>query len=340
MEYEREVSHCSPSEYVQVVTIKTVRHAENSDNLDAVTFEEFGWNSIVGRDTHKPGDRVMFIPPDSMLPIDLSEKLNVRKYLSKGRVRIVRLRNNRSEGLVLPINALDNFEGDILKWEDLPSTTMSAAFTVARQDINPLFEGFYKIPNLLNEPFTFEPGESVVYSEKIHGTTFRFGILPHPKTGVPTEYVGSHYTVIDHAKCGDKNLYARIARPLLDKIKDIIQNVVFYAEIYGPGIQHLHYGLEAQDVRIFGATVDGEYINPSELTQLYARYGLKTVLFYKTQFKNIEQMRTLADKPSEYTTDHMREGIVIVSADRPRIMAKMIGFNYLTKKQKKRTERH
>ena len=341
MKYEREVDHCKPSPYVREVTIYTVKHAQNSDNLDAVTFEEFGWNAITGRGTYKPGDKVTFIPPESVLPVELAEEFGITKFLSKGRVRILRLRNNRSEGVVLKAGILAGREHLILKWEDLPSRAMNAEFTLPSQEISPRFERFYSIPQLFNEPYTFQPGEAVAYSEKIHGVNFRFGVCAHPETNKRTFYVGSHYIVMDHVKCGDKNLFSRIANEIFDSGKAYFMgtDTVFYAEIYGRGVQHLHYGLKNQTFRVYAITLRGEYVSYDEVLRICEDTGLPVVQFHETTFENIEQFRTLADESSEYA-DQIREGIVIVSRNRPRIMAKVIGFNYLTKKSKSRTERH
>lgn len=74
-----------------------------------------------------------------------------------------------------------------------------------------------------------------------------------------------------------------------------------------------------------------------ELRSICGAYQLPVVSHHRVTFKSIEQMRELADSPSEVTKSHMREGVVIVSAERPDAMAKVIGFEYLTGKD--RTER-
>lgn len=65
---------------------------------------------------------------------------------------------------------------------------------------------------------------------------------------------------------------------------------------------------------------------------------LPLVNFTFTKFKSIDELRNIADKPSEYTTNHMREGIVIVSAQDPHRMAKLINLQYLSRHKQK--ERH
>lgn len=334
--YEREISHCEKTNYVKDVTIKEVNHAENSDFLDIVSFEEMGWNAIVRRDSYKSGDLVFFIPPDSVLPFELSESLEVTKYLSKGRVRVTRLRGNRSEGLVVDKEKVLPYLDYILKWEDPPSIQMRGE-TMPSKEVPYEFEKFYKMPNILNEPYTFRQNELISHSEKIHGTNVRMGILKNPETNEYQLYVGSHEIVL---KESDENIYWKVVKEkLADKLP---KDIVFYGEIFGPGIQHLHYEKKEPDILLFNASRNGIYMLWEEFLGICGIYDLPHVIIHIAKYKDIEQIRSLADEPSEYTETHYREGIVICSGERPGIMAKCIGFKYLTEKdgKKKRTERH
>lgn len=328
--YERDIDHCHKSEYVKKVTIKSVEPAKNSDFLDNIEFNEMGWCAIAKRDEHKVGEKVMFIPAESVLPLELSEELDVTKYLSKGRVRVTRLRGNRSEGLIVPENKVEPYLPYIMKWEDKPTVRMMGE-TKSPAEVSIDFEKFYHMPNILNEPYTFEPGEKIVYSEKIHGTNTRMGILPNPVTEEAELYVGSHNIVL---KESEKNIYWRKAR----HVQNLLQpGYVFYGEIYGLGIQHFHYDQKIPAIRFFSASTRGTYLLPEEFMILCDKCLLPRVDFHETEFKDIEQLRELAEQPSELTKSHGREGIVIVSAERPGRMAKCISFKYLDKKN--RTER-
>lgn len=328
--YERDIGHCSPSEYVKEVTIKSVTPAQNSDFLDSIEFMEMGWCAIAKRGEHKAGESVMFIPAESVLPIELSELLGVTKYLAKGKVRVTRLRGNRSEGLIVPADAVELFIPAIMKWEDKPTVRMMGdAKSLIEVNVN--FEKFYHMPNILNEPFTFEVGEKIVYSEKIHGTNTRMGILPNPVTEEAELYVGSHNVVLKEV---ESNIYWQAARRHENLLKP---GIVFYGEIYGEGIQHFHYDEKVPTIVFFSASVKGTYLLPRDFMLLCDNHMLPRVKFHSTEFKDIEQLRELAEEPSELTKSHGREGIVICSAERPGRMAKCISFKYLAKKN--RTER-
>ena len=332
--YERDVEHCDVTKYVKEVTITNILPAENSDRLDRLMFEEIGWEAISGRDSHKVGDRVMFIPAESMLPFELGEKLEITKYLSHGRVKPIRLRGNRSEGLIVDKTIVEPYLPYIMKWETKPSMDMQGDALPVR-DWNPHFSKFYRMPNILNEPNIFKEGDFVYCSEKIHGTNFRFGYLIHPILEKAMAYVGSHNVVLDGT--AKENLYWRIFRERFEN--KIPMGYVFYAEIFGKGIQHLHYGRQDPDVAIFAIARDGNYVNREEFYDVCNHYELPYIGVMKLRYDgNIETFRKLACRPSTLTDSHIREGIVITHQDHPDVMAKCLNEDYLIMRNK--TERH
>lgn len=335
--YEREVGHCKPNKNIKMVTIKIVEPAHNSDFLDRLEFEEIGWQTIGQRGLYKEGQKVLFIPPESVLPFELTEKLGITKHTSKGRIRMTTLRGNRSEGFVIDPEKVDGYIPYILKWEDPPTMAMSGD-AIPRQDIPMEFYKFYDMPNILNEPFTFKVGEILWYSEKVHGTNMRFARMKHPELGDYRNYVGSHEIVL---KESEDNLYWRIFN---EQFRDRIPaDLEFFAEVFGKSVQHLEYGRKDQLGIVFAITSRGLYLNPQEVTEICRKHKLPVVRFRSTTFTNLESIRELANEPSEYTDLHHREGVVMVSDEFPNRMAKSIGSVYFEENQKKhnkRTERH
>jgi len=330
--YLRDVDHCEVSPYIKMVTIKEVVPALNSDFLESISFEEIGWQTISQKGLRKKGDRVLFIPAESVIPFELGEKMDITKYLASGRVKVTKLRGNRSEGIIVEPEVVEPYINHIMKWEDKPSTCMSGEGVEAYR-VHPYFHKFYHMPNILNEPYTFRPDEKIYYSEKIHGSNMRCGIFKDPETEEYVDYVGSHNIVL---KESEKNIYWRMYRKeLADKIP---RDIEFFAEVYGPGVQDLRYGLKEVDIKIFAATSKGYYTNPNTLKIMCNKHDLPVVDFKLTKFKSVDQLRRIANEPSELTDKHMREGIVIVSADRPERMAKCKSDAYEDRRNKK--ERH
>jgi hypothetical protein len=354
--YQRDVSHCQPSDVIQTVTIKEVNPANNSDNLDIVTFHEIGWEVLTQRGSKKAGDKVVFLPPESVLPFELSEILEVTKYLSTGRLRVAKLRGNRSEGLIVDENIVNPYIPYILKWEGKPTVHMKGQ-RLSRKDTHPDFQRFYKMPNIMNASNLLRPGDKLYVSEKIHGTNVRFGLMRSlfwlttiKKMIYYLEkflekfvskhhlYVGSHNVTLKDSKENRKNnLYWKTILDL-GLANNLPDGYIFFGEIFGPGVQHLHYGQEKPNLKLFAAMKDGEYIPVHEFMELCEKYNLPRVNFTRIDYETLEQIRELANSPSEITESHMREGIVIVKADDPNRMVKCLGFNYL--ESQGRTERH
>jgi RNA ligase (TIGR02306 family) len=329
--YERDVEHCPVSPYVREVTITSVEPAQNSDNLDCIKFAEMGWQCVSQRGLRQVGQKVMFIPAESVLPFALGEELGITNYLSKGRVKVTKLRGNRSEGVIVEKSLIKDYIPFIMKWEDPPTRAMMGEF-MSPSEISPYMHTFYKAPNILNEPFTFDVGEELLYSEKIHGTNWRVGKLPHPATEEMQLYVGGHETVF---KDTVDNVYLRASREVKDRLPE---GILFFGEIFGKGIQDskMTYGV-IFGFRFFAASVKGMYLSHTELAILCKDHSLPCVEFKEFIFTDLEAVRELSEGKSTYA-EHIKEGVFLVSVKYPEKMAKCISSSYLDKQNRK--ERH
>ena len=79
---------------VPIAAIDAVMPHPNADRLEIAVIK--GWQVIVSKGTYQPGDRVIYVPPDAVVPVAWSDQWNVTKYLQKGRVRCARLRGEPS----------------------------------------------------------------------------------------------------------------------------------------------------------------------------------------------------------------------------------------------------
>lgn len=182
---------------VEVCRVANVEKHPNADRMCVVTVK--GWQCCAGRtpDTgenqFKPGDLCVYIPPDSVLPPALSDRLGVTKYLSPlpksgitgerppgGRVRVARLRGFPSYGLIMRPDNPSWEEGKdvaevlgITKWEPPQECTDGDA-----ERPHPAFHAYFTLENLRNFPTdVFVEGEEVVFTEKIHGKNCRVGYI-------------------------------------------------------------------------------------------------------------------------------------------------------------------
>lgn len=357
--YDRKVSHCSKSKYIKTVTVREIEPVSNADALDIARFNEAGWQVVVKKGSVAVGDKVFFMPPETVLPRELSEALGVTKYLQKGKVKVVRMRGVFSEGLIADKQTCIPYLDGILQWEDEPTQAMHGDAMPAAEIPSDQFPVFYKIPNLLNEPEIFKRGDEVFVTEKIHGTNCRFGVLKNPKTGKYQLYVGSHNVVLRDpdwrpsrwerfkAWIRGKKIYTPRPNVYWTTVKNVLKDkflphdVVFYGEIYGAGVQDLDYGVPAKDLRlrVFATYKDGKY-EGLEKTRIWCNIiGLEIVPSRVALFCDIERAIQLSQEPSELTKKHIREGVVIQGRCNPMQWAKVVSPEYLARKGKA-TERH
>ena len=80
--------------------ITSVRHHPDADRLDLVSI--LGYQCVTTRQSFTPNQLVIFIQPDSVLPIDQVWAQPYLKY-AQPRIRAIQIRKQWSEGLVLPL---------------------------------------------------------------------------------------------------------------------------------------------------------------------------------------------------------------------------------------------
>ena len=204
--------------YSAIVTKITTRPLEGSDNLLLANCG--GYTVLVGKNDFTEGNNIgVFFGEDGQLSEEMATVLDlVRRKDADGksvggyldanrRIRSIKMRGIISEGLVLPLSAFaytgarlsDLKEGDeftslnghlICQRYETPATKNAIANrnTKMRRGEIP---GFAKQPDIqqLKHAFNSVPNDSlIILSEKIHGTSGRFGYVldsvPIKRTGV------------------------------------------------------------------------------------------------------------------------------------------------------------
>ena len=179
-----------------VATINEIKPIEGADNIEQVVAG--GWNCIAQKNTYKVNDFVIVATTDAVIPIELSDTLNVTNYLRKGqRVRTVKLRGVYSECLLIPMKFNKQPIGDnysdgkdmmeimgITKYEPPVKQIRLASGKKIRYQDNPNFHVYYKFPNAKNVPGMFTEDDMVEISRKIHGTNARYGIVKKKKLSI------------------------------------------------------------------------------------------------------------------------------------------------------------
>ena len=336
------------SHNVEVVNIDGIEKHPNADRLDLAKIK--GWQCVVGRDEYKAGDKVIYIPIDSVLSPECEKKLfsgGSKVVLHNGRVRTIKLRGQISQGMVAPL-ALFGLEHiavgsnvaeliGVSKYEP-PSERATNVVCAARQRPinNPMFHKYTGIENFKYWTDVFQDGEEIYVTEKIHGANFRAGwVRTHCNTLwkkikrcfglLPTyEFVyGSHNIQLQDklfVKTYYKgNPYAKIVDQY--NLKEVLEHgEVVYGEMYGHGIQaNYTYGCgpDQHKLVVFDVKKEREdgamrYLDTNELLDFCATRSLPIVpMLYAGPF-DVHKIPALSRGKSLLSpAQRVREGCVV-----------------------------
>ena len=239
----------------------------------------------------------------------------------------------------------------ITKYEPPIPVHMAGAITPCAHTKKYDFESIQKLPDL------FTPGEAVVATEKTHGTFVQIGFVPglaHPECFgqngdiyVCSKGYGQQGLVFSNSPQNDTNLYVRVLRDLLareweGKLAALChmfsnQAIRVFGEIIGPGVQDLHYGLKAPELRVFDIMVNEEFLPPHAFRQAASALSFPTVpVLYEGPY-DLDALVKVRDG-KDYSGSHVREGIVIRAADgsshevHGRKIGKWVSPDYLLRK--------
>jgi len=361
---------------VEVCEVLAVEKHPNADRLAIATVK--GWKTCIqydpetGEAQFKPGDKCIYFPPDSVMPVELSDRLGITKYLAplpkgldgkrppRNRVRAARLRGVASFGVIMAVTDNPNWQvGDdvsefygITKWEP-PEPSIDGD----SERPHPRFHTYTEIENWRNFPNIFQEGEEVIITEKVHGKNCRNGYIgTTDKDGVTVwEFMsGSHgirrKEIDAHGRKSDfwKVLTDEL-KALLKSVSQDEKNVVAFGEVYGSGVQDMTYGLEHghHSYRLFDIAVDGKYMDYDDKVALCQRFGIEMVpILYRGPYSPqiVEELTdgpTTVCDPDKAGPFKGREGVVIApiverfSADiggEGRVILKSISVDYLARK--------
>lgn len=299
---------------VEVCRLEEVRPHPNADALELAVIK--GWQTVVPKGRYRAGDLVTYIPIDAVIPPEHSDRWGVTKYLSNGRVRCARLRGEPSFGFVVEVEDSGWTEGSdvrehygIEKYEP-PIKTMAGDAEPA----HPLFVSYTEVENLRNFPGALAPGEEVFVSEKVHGSSCRVAMIE----GVPM--AGSMGVRRKRPERLEESIYWEPwALPgvvaLLETLGREHRQVILYGEVFGAGIQSLHYGHpKSHGFRAFDLLLDGRYMDPEAFFAACERFEVPAVpLLYRGEY-SLEAIREAAAGPTTLDDTHIKEGVVVKPA--------------------------
>jgi len=351
---------------VKVVRIDAIESHPNADRLCIVKIG--GWQIVSGLGNYKVGDLVVHVPPECLVPKEWADKWSVTPYLSwksnatKGRVKAVKLRQAASYGFLAPNESgaeIDTNVADfygIEKYEEPEPLDFGQA---ARQ--HPYFHKYTDIANLRNFPKSLKYDEPVWVTEKLHGTNSRVGwVRSLDENGTPylEKVIGTHRTQRKLENAGVYGLPFELYGDGLEKAKNLIEtgmggqpdSIIFFGEIFGPGVQDLQYDLKGKDWRLFDIAVNGTYFSYFNLKSICEVCNIPLVPHYVPYTYNFEKLCELAEGKSALAEGQIKEGIVVrplfeltwgkgeLDPNPKRMIFKLINSDYLCRKGG--TEKH
>jgi RNA ligase (TIGR02306 family) len=222
-------------------------------------------------------------------------------------------------------------------------------------------------------PLMFELGEQVTATEKLHGTNMCITWVPdltheemfgtQGNIMVNSKGLGASGLAFKNNPANQGNLYVRTLRDLLSKdfeakLLTLVATLTaemqleimtplpvrVFGEIYGAGVQDLHYGTRAPEFAVFDMQIGERWLTDAELAQACAHLGVRKVpLAYKGPF-DLTALEAVRDGTTLMGGTNIREGIVVRSENllphpvHGRRICKMISPDYLVRKAKNATE--
>jgi RNA ligase (TIGR02306 family) len=317
---------------VHLVQVGKFGKHPNADSLSVT--QVYGTNVIFRSGTFQEGDFAVFIPPDSVLPMDPEHPLlKDNPNLKPGhRVDAVRLRGIFSNGFMVPAKLLFTEEElkniplgthvadriGVTKYQDEGDRLSTRGDNEPDPGYMPLYTDIEGWPK---HKYVIPEGEEVVLTEKIHGANARFcfrddRLWVGSRTGVKAQYVRPDGT--------EGNLWWNVAKNinLVYKFKNLqldsyVGNVptwdlVLYGEVYGQ-VQDLKYGVNTgANFRLFDIYSPslGRYVDWDLVVLIANIMELELVPeLYRGPWK--PEFEDLRNGPSVLYPGHIREGYVI-----------------------------
>jgi RNA ligase (TIGR02306 family) len=332
---------------VPIVRVENVHPHPNADKLELCNV--LGYQMCIPKGQYKNGDVGIYVPADTLIPLEWAEKWGVTAYLKgkdKNRVGRVRLRGEPSFGLIIPLswlipsvvpevglNVAEYF--NIQKYEPpVKATEGDAAPHDSR--IDPFIEKYTDIENGRIFMEVFKDDEEVVATEKIHGGNAKVGVIKTNSIELGNYMFAGSMEIRRRSPVepdlivtgqGDDNTLLknnkywhpwsiRGVKELIFHLTETAKTVVImYGEIFGGSVQNLSYGIpkgKGVAFRAFDISVDGKYLNWDDFESLCKEFKVPFVpVLYRGPF-SLSKIKELADGRSTVEgSDNIREGTVV-----------------------------
>ena len=331
-----------------VATIEEKKAIEGADLIEA--YRVGGWWVVDKKDAYQVDDLVVYCEADSWVPHTLAP------FLSKGKeprefngikgekLRIVRLKKQISQGLLLPLSVLPNypnpqFEGDpvdsilgIQRWEaPIPACLagqMRGNFPSAVKKTSA-----ERVQNLNRSIEQWkEAGYTFTVTEKVDGSSSTFYLDQENDFHVCSR----NWDLKDEGENTCWNMAKKYS--IQEKmITNNMQGLAIQGETFGFGLNGNLYKMQNQELMVFSIydTKTSSYIPTMEAKKIADVLGLNFVPIVGqcNDLPTIDKMLSLADFKSNLNHSVDAEGHVYRCNEDPNISFKAVSNTYLIKKK-------
>jgi len=264
----------------EIQTINEITPIEGADRIELARVQ--GWQSVIQRGSYSVGDRIVFVPIDTVLPpavwnSHLHDKTDPNKPI---RVKTVKLRGTISSGLIFPLSILDPFTdyeigqdvSSILGIEKYVKSIPVHLQGIAKGDFPTHLVSKTDEDNLLSNPDVLNELKScgvAICTSKYDGTSGTF----------IKELDGTFRVCSRNLELEDGgNVYWQMAKKY--DLQNLMDNgMAFSSEIVGTGIQGNPMNLEGVELFVFNIKDlnDNSYLSYDDMCLTLENTGLKVV---------------------------------------------------------------
>lgn len=327
-----------------IETIKELLPHPNADRLELAKI--LGWQTIVEKGKHQPGDRVVFVVIDTILPqapwsAFLQDRKNPEKEI---RLKTVKLRGEYSRGLVLSLDVLPEA---VRSWHEGADVGGALGIKKYEKEIPSQLSGeaVGAFPTYICSPTDEDNGLS--------NPNLVEEVLKYPELSITQKLDGSSCTIIIEGgeitqvcsrrlslKEDDKNAFWFAARGL--DIKNLTSDrYIIQGELMGPGIQGNQLKLTQATLFVYqvrhhnNLTQTSEFYPYIKMAEFATSVGCQIVPLVSSELtdtqRSMESLQDLADT-QQLADGQPAEGIVVRPHNYPAAgNGRPLGFKLINK---------
>lgn len=248
-----------------IQTIEKIDPIQGADMIELATV--LGWHVIVRKGEYIPGDRVVYVEIDSVLPERpefefLRDRCFINKHGFRGfRIRTLKMRGVVSQGIIFPMSILPDSCYEL--GEDVTAVLGVQKYEIPDTIIQPKCSGFRKRGNfprfipktdeirIQSVPQVLERhrGKHFYATEKFDGTSMT--VYRDAETGLHVCSRNFDLVPDDVHKYNGTAYWDVAKRDKLEDLLKVLGNVALQGELIGPGIQENRYGLTDHKYLVF-----------------------------------------------------------------------------------------